>query len=182
MAKSVSNLLGIAIFCCLAATAQVQPGQCGYDRWPVKILNDKDRARIDFHAIDTTVATLGAIPIHEVPYPYDHRVAPEELRVYRLRVRFLRLRHEADSDIHLLLADLDQPEKRMIAEIPAPQCAEGTGHEQEYETARKTISSIPPNTVIEIIGVGFFDFIHEQRGAAKNGIELHPVLFLHASK
>jgi hypothetical protein len=70
----------------------------------------------------------------------------------------------------------------MIAEIPVPQCAEGTGHEQQHETARKTISSILPNTVIEIIGVGFFDFIHEQRGAAKNGIELHPVLFLHASK
>jgi hypothetical protein len=182
MAKSVNSLLGIALFLCLPATAQVRPGQCGYDRWPVKILNDKDRSRVDFHTIDSTVSTLSAIPIHEIPYPYDRRIAPEELRVYHLKARLVSVRHEADSDLHLILADLNQPDKRMIAEIPAPQCAEGSGHEQEYRTARDTVSSIPPNTLIEIIGVGFFDFLHEQRGAAKNGIELHPVLFLNASK
>jgi hypothetical protein len=27
-----------------------------------------------------------------------------------------------------------------------------------------------------IVGVGFFDVIHGQRGVAPNGIELHPVL------
>jgi hypothetical protein len=182
MVRSVSRLLGIALFFCLPTPAQVTAGQCGYDRWPVKILNDEDRAHVDFHAIDTTVAMLGAIPIHEIPYPYNRRIPPEELRVYHLKARLLRVRHEADSDVHLLLADLDQPDKRMIAEIPAPQCAEGSGHEQEYKTARETISSISPNAVIEITGVGFFDFLHEQRGAAKNGIELHPVLSLHASK
>ncbi len=64
----------------------------------------------------------------------------------------------------------------MIAEIPAPECAQGTGHEQEYRNARDAISSVPANAIIEIIGVGFFDFLHEQQGAAKNGIELHPVL------
>jgi hypothetical protein len=30
--------------------------------------------------------------------------------------------------------------------------------------------------VVEVTGVGFFDFMHEQRGVAPNGIELHPVL------
>lgn len=182
MARSVSrSLLGIALFFCLPTTAQVTTGQCGYDRWPVKILNDKDHALVDLHSIDTTVATLGTIPIHEIPYPYDHRIAPKELRVYHLKARLLRVRKEADSDLHLLLADLDQPDRRMIAEIPAPWCAERSGHEQEFKIAQ-AISSIPPDTVIEIIGVGFFDFLHEQRGAAKNGIELHPVLSFHVSK
>ncbi len=78
--------------------------------------------------------------------------------------------------MHLLLADLERPDERMIAEIPAPECAEGTGHEQEYRTARRIVSSIPANSVIEITGVGFFDSLHEQHGAARNGIELHPVL------
>jgi hypothetical protein len=84
--------------------------------------------------------------------------------------------HEKDSDLHLLLGDLEEPDKRMIAEIPAPECAEGTGHEQEFRSARDTVSSIRVNSVVEIVGVVFFDFLHEQRGAAKNGIELHPVL------
>jgi hypothetical protein len=66
MAKSVSNLLGIAIFCCLAATAQVQPGLCGYDRWPVKILNDKDRARL------TSAANVHRFGIHREQNQRNH--------------------------------------------------------------------------------------------------------------
>jgi len=30
--------------------------------------------------------------------------------------------------------------------------------------------------LVRITGVGFFDYIHGQRGVAPNGIELHPVL------
>lgn len=29
---------------------------------------------------------------------------------------------------------------------------------------------------IEVTGVAFFDFLHQQRGAAANGLELYPVL------
>ncbi|MGH9522186.1 MAG: hypothetical protein ACRD3E_06610, partial [Terriglobales bacterium] len=158
------------------AAAQAVPGQCGYDRWPVKILSDKDRTRVNMEPTNTTVAKIGAIPIHEVPYPYDRRIEPEELHVYRVTARLLRVKREQDSDLHLLLADLDDPEKRMIAEIPAPECAVGTGHEEEYKAARAVLRSIAMNTIVEVTGVGFFDFLHEQSGAAKNGIELHPVL------
>jgi hypothetical protein len=156
--------------------AQVRTGQCGYDRWPVKILGDKDCGRVNFQPVDTSIAKLGAIPIHEIPYPYDRRIEPEELVVYRVKARLLRVQREKDSDMHLLLGDADESDKRMIAEIPAPECAEGTGHEQEYQAARNTLTSIRPNSIIEIVGVGFFDFLHEQHGGAKNGLELHPVL------
>ena len=158
------------------AHAQAVPGQCGYDRWPVKILADKDRGQVNITPVDTTIAKLGAIPIHEIPYPYDRRIHPEELIVYRVRARLLRVRREEDSDLHLLIADPDDPSKRMIAEIPAPECAVGTGHEDEYRRARNTIASVAIGSEIELVGVGFFDFLHEQRGAATNGIELHPVL------
>ena len=30
--------------------------------------------------------------------------------------------------------------------------------------------------LIRVTGVGFFDYLHGQRGVAPNGIELHPVL------
>jgi hypothetical protein len=159
-----------------SSLAQVKTSQCGYDRWPVKILGDKDRERLNLRPVDTTIAKLGAVAIHEIPYPYDRRIELEELIVYRVRARLLRVKHEEDSDLHLLLGDLEEADKRMIAEIPAPDCAEGTGHEQEYQAARNILSSIRANSIVEIVGVGFFDFLHEQHGAAKNGLELHPVL------
>jgi hypothetical protein len=165
---------------CLATTnsarAQWVPRRCGYDRWPVKIISDKDRSRVNFTPTDTTVAKLASIPIHEIPYPRDRRIAPEELKVYKLQAMLIRVKRERDSDLHLIIADLDKPKVRMIAEIPAPQCAEGTGHEDEYNKARALVLRISRGSVIELIGVGFFDFLHDTRGAAKNGFELHPVL------
>lgn len=177
MEKRVNS---VCLLCLLAAAgnavAQAVPGQCGYERWPVKIFADKDRSRVDVRPVDTTIAKLGAIPIHEVPYPYDRRIEPEEFRVYRVKAKLLRVRREQDSDLHLLLADLDEPEKRMIAEIPAPECAIGTGHEEEYRAARSAVATMRVGDVVEVTGVGFFDFLHEQQGAARNGIEIHPVL------
>ena len=35
--------------------------------------------------------------------------------------------------------------------------------------------------LVRITGVGFFDYIHGQRGVAPNGIELHPVVAFSAS-
>jgi hypothetical protein len=154
---------------------QTVPRQCGYDRWPVKTLADKDRGRVDLKPIDTTVAKLGAIPIHEIPYPYDRRIAPEEFHVFRIKARLLKIKREQDSDLHLLVADLSEPDKRMIVEIPAPECTVDTGHETEYRDTREIVFGLRPNSVVEIVGVAFFDFLHEQQGAAPNGIELHPV-------
>jgi hypothetical protein len=64
----------------------------------------------------------------------------------------------------------------MVVEIPAPQCAEGTGREEDYKKARENLSVIRKGSVLEVVGIGFFDFKHGVKGAAKNGIELHPVL------
>ena len=86
------------------------------------------------------------------------------------------MKQEQDSDLHLVICDLEKPEVTMIAEIPAPQCAEGTAHEKDYEIARSVVLRISRGTVIELTGVGFFDFLHQTNGAAKNGIELHPIL------
>lgn len=162
----------------VAALGQAAPKQCGYDRWPVKILGDKDRKLVNLSLNVTTVAALAAIPIHEIPYPRDKRIRPEELKVYKVRATLIQVRSEKDSDLHLIIADLAQPHIRMIAEIPAPFCAEGTGHEEDYRKARIDLSRIPMGSTVEIIGVGFFDFLHDAIGGAKNGIELHPVLKL----
>lgn len=164
----------LALGAVAAAHGQAVPGQCGYERWPVKILADEDEKRVDLKPIDTTVARLAAIPIHEVPYPMARRIEPEELHVYRVRARLVEVRREQDHDLHLLIADPDAPSVHMIAEIPAPECVQS--HRDEYKKARAAILVAPRTALVELWGVGFFDFLHNQRGGARNGIELHPVL------
>lgn len=177
---SIANRLCLTGALLIAGTAtawaQAVPRQCGYERWPVKILTDKDRELVNFTPVESTIAKLTFIPIHEIPYPRDKRIAPEELTVYRVRGTLIQVRAEQDSDLHLIVADLGKPEIRMIVEMPAPGCAEGTGRENDYKKAREAVARIANGAVIEITGVGFFDFIHNAIGTAKNGIELHPVL------
>lgn len=156
----------------------VTPGQCGYDRWPVKVFTDQDRALVDLQPVTTTVGALAQIRVPEVPYPYDHRLSPQELQVFRVRARLLQVRAEADRDLHLQIADPDDEHITMIAEIPAPECARGSNHEADYQAARDTLSRISNNAIIQIDGIGFFDFIHPHQVGHINGFELHPVLRL----
>jgi hypothetical protein len=166
---------------CTGGTA-VPPNQgthiaeCGIERWPVKILADHDHAKVNLTPVDTTVHELCSRKRPHRRFPYDRRVAQEELTTYRLRARLVRIRHERDSDLHLLLVDPGSPSDRMIAEIPAPECAVGTGLEETYRRTRQAVLTMKLGAVVEVTGVGFFDFMHEQRGVAPNGIELHPVL------
>ena len=183
---SIANRFCLAVALITAGTAsalaQAIPPQCGYERWPVKILSDKDRERVQFAPVEITIAKLVSIPIHEMPYPRDKRIAPEELTVYKIRGTLIEVRPEQDSDLHIIVADLDRPDLRMIVEIPAAGCAESTGREGDYSKAREVLAGVPKHSVIEITGVGFFDFIHNAIGTAKNGIELHPVLKIAAVK
>src|SRR5712692_8518975 len=118
---SIANRVCLIVLLGLAAStsifAQAAPRQCGYDRWPVKIFNDKDRQRVNLTPNETTIAKLAAIPIHEIPYPRDKRIEPEELKTYKVRGRLIEVRPEKDSDLHLIIADLNQPDVRMVAEI-----------------------------------------------------------------
>jgi hypothetical protein len=149
--------------------------QCGFERWPVKILTDQDRQLVDFSPVDETVSALNDLKPHDT-YPYDRRLRNEELRVYRVRARLVEMHDEADSDLHLVIAEPDKPDVTMIAEIPAPFCAIGSGHESDYKAARADALRIPEGSLVEVEGVGFFDKMHAQRGVARNGFEIHPVL------
>jgi hypothetical protein len=162
----------------VARAQRVVTRRCGYDRWPVKTVTDLDRGRVNFTPINVSVAALSGVPVHEIPYPQDKRIAPEEFSVYRVRAMLVEIRSERDSDLHLILSDLERPSVRMIAEIPAPECAEGSGYESMYERARLALAEISTGSVVEITGIGFFDFVHGATGGAQNGIELHPVLTL----
>ena len=90
-----------------------------------------------------------------------------------------------------MIADLQDPAKTMVVEIPDPQCGGVCASPKlaEIEAARSDFPthfpSAPPasefkvvegNVEVDVTGVGFFDFAHGQTGLAPNCIELHPVL------
>ena len=72
----------------------------------------------------------------------------------------------------------------MIAEVPDPGCAGAcaSGFATVYAQVRQKLltylnsAQSEARPLVRITGVGFFDYLHGQRGVAPNGIELHPVL------
>ena len=47
-----------------------------------------------------------------------------------------------------------------------------------FAAARDSLRRVPRRGVVELVGVGFWDFVHNQRGGASNGFELHPVMLI----
>ena len=164
--------------------------RCGVERWPVKTLSDGDAANINFTPVQATVAQLRAFQ-KPSSHPQSSRIAPTELTTFSVTARIVEFKLEADRDVHVVIADLDDPSQTMIVEFPdAADCsgAVGSAHRGEMETARAALTNSfgQPSTThftsvsgtATITGVGFFDVLHGQTGVAPNGIELHPVIAL----
>ena len=148
----------------------------GVERWRVKILADEDRGRVSWTPETTSVAALRQVPRSRRSLPPASRIAPYELTLYRVHAIVRQILPESDGDWHIILADPDRPREALVAEIPDSACALGTGHEAQYAAARRALRATPRYGLIELDGVGFFDFLHGQRGMAPNGFELHPVI------
>jgi hypothetical protein len=149
--------------------------RCGSDRWAVKTLTDLDRDRVWFQPVSASIQTLVAIPIPEVPYPADRRLAPQELTTYTIRGRMIARLMEADQDVHILMEDTDAPGVTLIVEVPLGACAAGSSLQAKFDAVRAEVLSMPMSSVIRVTGVGFFDCLHNARGQTPNGFELHPV-------
>lgn len=166
----------------------IAEARCGVQRWSVKTGTDADA-----HLVDMTVHHLSRIATMRSWLAPDHipdgkRVAPYELEIWQLDATLTDYKIEddpqtGDSDYHLVLKD--EAGNTMIAEIPKPTCVgQDSPFRAAIERARAkfdakftaTDSFQDAETPVRIVGVGFFDFIHNQRGVAPNGIELHPVL------
>ena len=152
---------------------------CGTERWTVKTLSDAAHNKVDFKPKEATISWLIS---QERPYPSppDQRIGPIEMQTYKVRARLITYKPEEDGDLHIVIADVEDPSKTMIAEIPSTDCAGAyaSGHVEEFRKARAVIIGLSDQVprVVVVTGVGFFDFLHGQTGAAPNGIELHPVL------
>lgn len=154
---------------------------CGVERWPVKTLTDVSPPSTANSPSDVTVAELLTIPRPSVQLPQDERLAPTETTLFRLRARLTLVKQEKDGDFHLVIRDLDDPEVTMIAEVPSQGCAKGASVAARFAALQQRLRRYvnkTTNVLVEIEGVGFFDFLHNQTGVAPNGLELHPVIAL----
>ncbi len=162
-------------------------GTCGVERHEVKDLLD---GFVPGAVQDSSLAQLRALP---VPPDAEKGRTPPERVVYRIQALAVADKIEADSDVHLALADPADPTATMIAEFPAASCLAGSTEAPELEAARADLVAafgdpptsskyheLSPQPCVTLTGVAFYDRIHGQRGVAPNGIELHPVLAFEA--
>ncbi len=94
-------------------------------------------------------------------------------------------KEENDRDFHVVIEDPDT-EETMVVEIVDPDCPdiEYTSRYEIFQQVREWfIKNFHPTKyfkktrkLVKLTGVGFFDFLHGQRGMAPNGREIHPVL------
>ena len=155
--------------------------RCGVERWAVKVGTDDDAWSVDLTPLDTSVDTLINFPVPGSLPPRNR--LPEELLVYRLSdVTLTVYRRETDSDYHLVI---DDGGETMIVEIPHPDCVGADspflpGVQAARDWFDNTLTATGrfqnANVTTTVIGAGFFDFLHRQRGVAPNGFELHAVL------
>jgi hypothetical protein len=148
----------------------------------VKTGTDADVGSVNMTPQDTTIFALTSLP-RPSRLPPNNRAAPAEFQVWRLTdITLTVYKAETDSDYHLVLTD---GSRTMIAEIAHPECiGGGSPFLSGSQTARTTFNgSYTPTSVFQtanvtasVIGAGFFDFFHGQRGVALNAIELHPLL------
>ena len=158
---------------------------CGVERWSVKTLKDPAGRTLGLSPKATTIRALRrkAVP----GYLGLRRGRGVERTTFRVRAKLVEMSLEADSDIHLVIADPTRTGATMIAEFPADACTRGATAKArtKMNRARKALIAacgVPTDSfrtlagTATVSGVGFFDQIHGQAGVAPNGIELHPVV------
>jgi hypothetical protein len=126
----------------VAAAAAAAGEHPGVERWPVKTGTDDDVVKVGVNVvngedlgpgiIDTTVEDMLALPrAKDMPpvtssfarnsFYQNHRAAPVETTVWRLKAKVTLARLEQDGDYHLVLQGTSG--KTMIGEIPNPDPA-----------------------------------------------------------
>jgi hypothetical protein len=155
---------------------------CGTERWQVKTLSDRDARRVRLTPVATTVESLAALPRPRLLPTYG-RAGRTETTIFCVEGWLTDFTTEADFDLHVIIAGLDDTTATIIAEFPDARCSGvcASGFRQLMASARQALehklATFSTDTLrVRIMGVGFFDRPHGQYGAAPNNFELHPVL------
>lgn len=160
-------------------------GQCGVDRWAVKVGTDSDAVNI---AKDAQVATLNVLAQIAAPPAVTSALPRQavERQTFQVSATLVQAKRESDSDYHLVLSEAGHT---LVAEMPHPSCAKGSVLINQLTTARAAFDARFPQlqgrrswvqlgVPVTVTGVAFFDDAHGQTGEASNVLELHPLLSL----
>jgi hypothetical protein len=196
--KKFTLLFFISLFYSFTITAQP------VFRWDVKTLTDSSGIdwlhRLEL-AKDNHFATIEGLTTKPIAFNSCTSRAKntrryDEKRVVRLSVRLIKIKSEAnDEDYHIVIQSLTDENNFMVAEIPDPetpvlQFPEYADLREQYQKLRDDIKNLlqenvtrafkdfPPNTIVTIYGVPFYDCKHASSvsGASVNFREIHPVL------
>ncbi len=186
MQKALKRIVVISV-CIGLFTVEGFAQRCGVERWSVKTGTDSGAGGVNLlNPQPANISDLIALAAPS-PIPADSRFSPTEDTVFVVNATLTDYKLESgatgDSDYHLVL--MDDQGNTMVAEIPSPTCVDPsspfagqiTGARSEFDAQLSATSSFQTaNVPVRVTGVGFFDFFHNQHGAAPNVIELHPVL------
>jgi hypothetical protein len=114
-----------------------------------------------------------------------------ETTVFEIEAYVIEYKKESDRDYHVVIED-PVTEETMVVEIVDQDCPDidNTSRYDLFKEVRDwfTKNFHPTSTFkttkkkVKLTGVGFFDYLHGQRGMAPNGREIHPVLSIKAIK
>lgn len=162
-----------------------EDGSSGFARAAVKTGRDEDAGKVDMVPRITTIAALRALPVPsrlaEASTRFTYAGSPE-IQSYRLtNVVLTTYKLESDGDYHLVLED--GAGNHLIAELADPDRvteswrARATQARNAFDRRHAASGSFQGvRETVTVTGVGFFDLLHGQMGAAPNGIEIHAVL------
>ena len=175
------------IFIFMFCSFYIAAGQnCGVERWTVKTLSDNDTLDIDFSK--TYKSTVHEQVLMSAPSKKRERLESEKI-VYSIKCFIIGYKRENnDKDIHIIIEDINTDET-MVIEIPSYECFDiqrtsrynlfKNLHNWFFENIGHPTSKfvyLKKHIAVTITGVGYFDFVHGQKGMAQNGREIHPVL------
>jgi hypothetical protein len=164
----------------------------GTFRWPVKTMTDP-AGRGSWASARPQAATIHAL-VHRRDRPRrltasTPRQRGAERTIFRVHARLVSARasdsSSGDGDIRLVIAD--PTGETMVAAFPDPNCAPASHSAKRSQMTMARVSFIarcqfPPlgryaalHGTATVTGVGFYAAKGNGRGAAPNGIELHPV-------
>ena len=172
----------------LLATIAVASG-CTIARSEVKTLRDRGATHIRMDTlIHTSITALNDLPAKCGP-TWDRRVREEEFNVYQVIGTIRGVKRAPDHDIHIILADPQNSDARVIVELPAPDSRGSvkSPHRDKFVLAKQMFEDLVAErgarrfndlrgVPVRVTGIGFFDLSHFQVGRSRSCIELHPVL------
>jgi hypothetical protein len=150
--------------------------RCGTERWKVKSLTDSTVDLVDFDPVEKSINWL-RIRARPHSLPNTKRLIGSETMTFRVRGVVLKHRLEDHCDFHVVIAQSNNHARTMIAEFPDIACSNVCSSEfadqvrqaradfvAKFGNPTTSFTTLDDPMLVEVEGVGFFDWMHGQRG------------------